>query len=286
VSVKGSKAATPSRYIRFNGVFDEEETVLNEEELFYVMSGRGVYRIDRKDYTISRGTLILLRAGQRCALRSVGNMVIYRINYTERWRQDLFFHASAAYGELVTEDDIPFLYPDKGNILLHFESVDRERVEWLIHDMHREVYFKEANWEAVFSAMMCMLFLTVIRRIGRRNRGVIQMNQDFLEYVRARSNEKLTMKLLAQECCYNPSYFSRIFREKFGLTITDFINTCRVDNAKELLTETDLVGEDIAAQVGFSSKSAFYKKFLQETGMTPKQWRIVHTAQSPRNNME
>lgn len=273
---KASNKVVPRRYVRFNGLFDEAEGIREDEEMFYVMSGRGIYRIDGKDYKASRGTMILVRTGQTYALRSVGNMVIYRINYTEQWQQQLFADASKAYGAMLTRDYMQLCRRESGNIILHFESVDRERVEWLIHDIHREISFKEGNWEVIFAAMMCMLFLTIFQKFRRSNHSVIKMDQEFLDYIRACSNEKLTMKSLAQECCYTPSYFSRIFREKFGVTVTDYINSCRVDNAKDLLLKTNLIGEDVGRQVGFPSKSAFYKKFLQETGMTPKQWRNHH----------
>ena len=96
---------------------------------------------------------------------------------------------------------------------------------------------------------------------------------DLAEYIRTHCDEKLTLQSLAKKSFYNPSYFSRLFRDLYGMTVTEYINHSRVEKAKELLLTTNYTVQEISEQVGYSGQSAFYKKFSEITGVTPKQYR-------------
>lgn len=46
--------------------------------------------------------------------------------------------------------------------------------------------------------------------------------------------------------------------------------------AEELLSETDMNIDQISIQVGYLNTSSFRRKFKQETGLTPSQYRSKH----------
>ena len=50
----------------------------------------------------------------------------------------------------------------------------------------------------------------------------------------------------------------------------------RIDNAKRLLTETDLKKNDIASSVGIENRSTFIGVFKKIVGTTPSDYRNSH----------
>lgn len=76
----------------------------------------------------------------------------------------------------------------------------------------------------------------------------------------------------------NIAYMSRtklqlLFKEKTGMTITDYIQQQRTRAAKKLLVTTDAPLSHIAEHVGYSCHSSFTEVFKAREGMTPSQFR-------------
>ena len=57
------------------------------------------------------------------------------------------------------------------------------------------------------------------------------------------------------------------------MSITDFVQKTRIDEAKRLLIETKRTVYDIAGDCGFTDIKFFYKTFKKITGMTPSEFK-------------
>lgn len=68
---------------------------------------------------------------------------------------------------------------------------------------------------------------------------------------------------------FNVNYFSSMVKEKTGQSFMDHVNERRMIEARRLLAKPDLSLQEIIHQVGYSSKSFFYKKFNEYYGLTP-----------------
>ena len=64
-----------------------------------------------------------------------------------------------------------------------------------------------------------------------------------------------------------------VFKERFGVTVSEYIAGKKAERAKQLLNETDLPIIEVSAIVGFDSLSAFYSFFKRKTGKTPFDYR-------------
>lgn len=70
-----------------------------------------------------------------------------------------------------------------------------------------------------------------------------------------------------------PDYLSKIFKAKTGLNISDYVNQCRIEKAKELLLNDDYNISDIANETGFESFSYFSTVFKKFTGQSPRLYK-------------
>ena len=72
------------------------------------------------------------------------------------------------------------------------------------------------------------------------------------------------------------SYVSRLLRQNTGMGVVDYIHAARLKKAKELLASTDLSVDDIAVQVGFSSRWTLTRSFKRYEETTPGAYREQH----------
>ena len=85
--------------------------------------------------------------------------------------------------------------------------------------------------------------------------------------------EPLTLSAVAAQFGLSPQYFSTFFRENFGRTFTQHVNSLRIEQAARLLRETDLPVMEIAFNVGFDNFSYFIKRFREVYGVSPSHYR-------------
>ncbi|QXN86047.1 AraC family transcriptional regulator [Tetragenococcus halophilus] len=83
----------------------------------------------------------------------------------------------------------------------------------------------------------------------------------------------LNLKSVADQLGFNPNYLSNLIRKVTGKTFTNLITYQRMKEAHHLLLATELPVNEIAEYVGFTNKSAFYKKFKLLFKNTPAKIR-------------
>lgn len=92
-----------------------------------------------------------------------------------------------------------------------------------------------------------------------------------LRYIDAHINTLRSTSQIAEALKYNPSYLSRVFHEKTGMTLTQYIEEKKCETAKALLKQGMSVGET-AARLGYGSSQSFCKMFVRCVGCSPTQY--------------
>ena len=103
-----------------------------------------------------------------------------------------------------------------------------------------------------------------------------QYYRNLFETVSQFMNDNLasvSMEDLSKEFHFHPNYFNNLIKKNSGMTYSAYLIQLRINKAKQLLENTDLPVEEIAWLVGYHNKGFFYKNFVQNTGITPKQYR-------------
>ena len=91
----------------------------------------------------------------------------------------------------------------------------------------------------------------------------------------------LRLKTIAQKLNVNSSYLSGLFHREVGCTLTEYINTQRIQRSIHLLRLTAKPIQEVAAECGFQDVNYFIKLFKKQTGLTPKRYREVHNGKIP-----
>lgn len=97
-----------------------------------------------------------------------------------------------------------------------------------------------------------------------------------LNYIDSHFNEKITLNDLAEKLSINPCYLATLFKKEKGETFGSYLLRMRIYTAESLLARTDYSYLQIALSLAFSSQSHFTKTFREETGYTPKEYRMKY----------
>ena len=94
-------------------------------------------------------------------------------------------------------------------------------------------------------------------------------------FIHANVDQALPLGQVAREAGLSESHFCRLFKESTGLTLTDYVNRCRIDWAKRELLRPEVRISEIAFHVGYQSLSQFNRSFARIAGVSPTQFRRV-----------
>jgi AraC-like DNA-binding protein len=92
-------------------------------------------------------------------------------------------------------------------------------------------------------------------------------------YIEAHLAQELSLTELAAVAQTSPAYFARLFRQATGQTPHQYVITCRIEQAKRLLRETEWPIIDIGHHVGFTDQSYFTAVFRKHVTTTPNAYR-------------
>lgn len=79
---------------------------------------------------------------------------------------------------------------------------------------------------------------------------------------------------LRQVLPLNRTYLSQLINSEYDCSFYQWVNSLRIKEAQRLMREQpDMTIEDVSKQSGFSYRRNFSRIFVEETGMTPSEWR-------------
>lgn len=90
----------------------------------------------------------------------------------------------------------------------------------------------------------------------------------------------ISLDTIADSFGINKVYLAKIFKEKFGQSVNEYIRELRIEKAKKLLCQYNICINDIAQQLGFNNPQTFYNTFKRYVGVSPGKYRENHMALS------
>lgn len=138
-------------------------------------------------------------------------------------------------------------------------------------DGYRSVYKQTTveqlvNWLHFFKRQLCLLFEN--RRKDYKNHIVTNVKRYINEHV----TERLSLNEVAAVFGISPNYLSQLFGKYNELGFSEYINTCKINEAKRLLDDGNLKVYEVADRLGFESSFYFSKVFKRVEGISPSDY--------------
>ncbi|MGG3467587.1 response regulator transcription factor [Neobacillus pocheonensis] len=98
-----------------------------------------------------------------------------------------------------------------------------------------------------------------------------------MEYIRNHYAEPITLKDVAKQFHFNPSYLSNYFSTHNNEGFIEYLNKIRIEEAAKLLIQGIVSISEISGMVGYSDHSYFCKVFKKIKGVSPSQYKRKQT---------
>ena len=263
----------------FTGVMHRHDFI----EIVYVISGKARHHMGDMIYEVRRGDLIIVNYGTPHTFIPVEQDGEKFSTYDLLFTTDLFEITGVGrydFGALASSYLFYSLFPDmtvSDNAMNLIRSGSKEFQE-IFAKIHREYSNRESGFMSMIRAYLIELITLIFREIDRKShKNITQEQRDVvnkaIEYMKHHYNTRINLDDIVSDMFLCKDYFRQLFKKTTGISITDFIQKTRVEQACRLLLGTSRTVYDIAGDCGFTDIKFFYKTFKKFTGMTPSEWR-------------
>jgi AraC-like DNA-binding protein len=108
---------------------------------------------------------------------------------------------------------------------------------------------------------------------NKLNASQIHLAHEVAYQLELHSGERFQINELAKKVGVHRSYLSSCFKQVYGIAPREYFTKIKARSAKQLLQNTDLTIEEIAAKLDFSSPAHFSKFFQNAVGLSPLKYR-------------
>jgi len=113
-----------------------------------------------------------------------------------------------------------------------------------------------------------------VKTLKAQNEQQKKLKDDILAYVETHYRDRdMSQTKVADSFRISNYTLSRLFKNQVGVGFTDYVNSKRLELAKELLLTTPYSVREVSLMVGFSSDNYFYRMFKASTGVSPSEFR-------------
>lgn len=261
-------------------------------EITYIFSGKAIHKINDASYTVGKGDLLFINYNDTHCFEAKDRFSYCNILLLPSFINEELIDSKNAL-DMLSISTFNSFYSDIGSIhpFLHFYKGETEELEHIIIRMVDEFDNRKPGYRSVLKSLTTILLIMIFRKmrevdnidlIGKTNK----LTPEIIDYINNNCFKKISANELAQKCFYNRAYFSRVFKDCFGMTLTTFIQKKRVSKAQQLLTETDMSVNEICSYVGYSDKTQFYKIFKKYSdNLSPNEYRkLFATSRIPKES--
>ncbi len=119
--------------------------------------------------------------------------------------------------------------------------------------------------------------INLISELTIKNFEISSSNDDVLKmavlYINQYYTKDFRLDALARLCDISKSYLCKLFKQKYGKGITEYITELRLHKACVLLEKTDHTVVSIANDTGYVDCGYFNRLFKKHFGVTPLEYR-------------
>lgn len=263
------------------------KTILNQKKglykakdhhLFYINEGNEQIRIDGVLYPLKEQNLLLIPAGTDYEFLLNNPIIFTSINFDFSQIRRNFsapFHPVPSYYTF-TENDIikneNFQDTDLLNrtVFLENGSFARHTLEQIIVNHH----FSDQYSSSKNSSLLKGLLIDTVK-ISLAYSDYDSRVDEVYRYIEQNYKLDFSNGDIARSLGLHPYYLNKIFRQKTGTTIHQYLLNYRIKIAEQLLISTNDPIYQISENVGFHSTALFVKNFKIKKGMTPAKYRTL-----------
>ncbi len=176
--------------------------------------------------------------------------------------------------DIISLNDPPFCVKlDEDELMVMIDDIKRLEAEGNVED-----HFKDRSIKYRVGTICIEIIRKAlkIRNSGEEPSLSIKENKTFnmivhdaIPYINEHLSDPPTRVEMAKRLYLNPTYFSETFKNRFGISYSEYVINARMAEAMRLLRYTDKTVMQVMSDIGYHSPTAFYKQFNECFGIRP-----------------
>lgn len=228
--------------------------ILSYYRMHYVTDGSGIIRLNGKEYKASQGDIFFIFPAVPHSIESEENFKYVYISY-------LGVRANQIMDRLKIT---------KNNFI--FRSCSEIESFW-----KNALKFKSEALDLISESVLLYSFSVIAEKNSKNsNQTKIKETENILlikKYIEDNfSDSSLSSEKIANEFSYNKKYISAMFKKKFGISITAYVTTVRIQHACTLLEKDFFCIKEISFLCGYNDPLYFSKIFKSKIGISPSKY--------------
>lgn len=133
-----------------------------------------------------------------------------------------------------------------------------------------------ASIDALFSTLREWQQAQLSKTIARNADRDAQPIRNAKIYIHKHFSSPITLEEVSSAIGFSVNYFSTMFKKETGEGFAKYLIRLRMDEARNLLRETNASVAEVCTRVGYVDVKHFVKTFKAETGLTPGEYRKIY----------
>lgn len=235
-------------------------------EILYVVSGRGKYVTEGREYPLSAGTLLFQRPYDFHYVLLDPNTPYERYVFHFDYN---FFEWDQGFKKMLktgAESGLGIYYTPEGTV----ESLSKA---YLMLDSIDSVLVPAGADVSKIHLMLETVLIQVLLLLleSRAEDSVQSANKTVLsiiEYINENLTSDLSLDKIANEFYLSKYHLCRLFLKQTGVSLFAYVSAKRIALAQNLINAGELPSQ-VAYKVGYTDYSAFYRAYKKQTGRSP-----------------
>lgn len=263
----------------FNCFFIKNSNTLphwhNHFEIILVEDGSCTVYVNGCSFSLSGKQLIIIPPGSLHSIFPKGHCkycaIVAGENMFEGLRADP--HISGVFSPFISLG----LYPPivlSGQDTVYVQCFD------IVCDLCSENILKKRGYQARIKSQLIIFFSILYNDLPETFFEKIKISdstrliKSSLDYLNLHYCEHITVNAMSDYCHLSVQHFSRLFKACTGKTFVEYLTLIRLEQAKKLLTGTDIPISQIPDLVGFCNGNYFSRLYKKYYGLPPSQDRL------------
>lgn len=255
-------------------------------EIAYVASGEGIHKIEGMEYTVSKGDLFVINYDVAHEFRSFSDpsqprLIVYNCIFKPEFLDYTLINCKD-FSDIAHHFLFRSLFPHEDNRSCDIKLLGKDSVEIesLYTKMYTEYIDASKGYIEMLRAYVILLLVTIFRLYAETDRSDDQMNirhkqmiEKVMVYMKENYRREVKLEELSMMSFFSRNYFCKLFKETTGMTVSEYIQKLRIEEACSLLQNTNKTILEISLEVGYRDLKFFTEVFKRLTGKTPGSYR-------------
>jgi len=227
-------------------------------QIYYVISGEGDFIAGEERVKLTQGMYLFTRPNDRHGIADTRDVDGKPLSMLEV--------KYAVFNNELKESlhHVPNVCMGSDNIMAMLNLVFNEGLEM-------SPWYREIGTHTLLAALYYIIRYQKMH--VTMNEQKLMVSDQIKEYIRENHDIEVSLDKVAQYVGHSKNYICKTFKDNTGMTINLFLNKVRIEQAAQLLINTNLDVSEISSSVGYNNVYHFIKTFKKIVGTSPGNFR-------------